>query len=869
MFRRLKLPIVAGLTTLAFVGAIYHTFATKLNEELALFTERGRLHASMLGRSTDTALDTVEGLRIAAQNILAAPGPPPSRYSSLLEQLPGKNAYGLVGLQPPSRPESNLNLTGLGSSHDVGSLRQEIDAALALEPVFRWVKRVYPETPWVYYLSRERFMCVYPYIPFDQFFMEDAFYDMDLFTRSTPENNADAVPYITDVYVDEAGKGLMVTVGAPVYLEGVFMGIVGFDLTLESLSQSLRIGPLSGDNVYLVNDEAQIIASAGPGPAAETPLDELRPGLYDVARQNSDNKMTFSFSNSRVYAWRLPGVPWMLIAEKSNWDIYRAAAVSTVPLIAFLLIMLAGVVTYLNTKEKQREMESRQSLERFRRLLDSTSDMIAVIDPGSGRLLDGNRAMCEFFELSLEEFRSKHIFDIASPFGSAVQWNEFVAQLADTKEVPVEHRISRFNGDSCTVEVNAHYVKESGQEYVVAILRDISARKKEEAERERLQRRLQQTQKMEAIGQLTSGVAHDFNNILTSLIGFSELARDQAGENEKLKEYLELTLKSGERARQLVRQLLFFSRGDTQKTAGAIALAPHILEIVSMIKPMLSTRIEVRTDLPESSPLIKIDPVHLQQMIMNLSINARDAMPTGGILEIGISERVFNGEECRICHEGVRGSWVCISVRDSGPGISAELFDRIFEPFFTTKETEEGVGMGLSIVQGIVRTYGGHVLVESDPELGSRFDILFAAVAGPVTETAPPPNHGEELRIAGRHILVVDDEPIIRLFFEEVLSRVKAQVTTCANVAEALLVFSEVPSKFDLVITDQTMPGESGIDLIRVIRKLDSQVPVFLHSGYPDAVDPQEVARLKIARVLLKPCAAAELTQAIDDAINS
>ncbi len=868
MFTRLNRITVAGSIILAFLGAIYHSFATKLSEERALFLERGQLHSSMLRNSIGTALEIADGLNVAARNILTSSQPPASAYPSLLEKMPDRNAYGLFGLRAPTDPDTSLNLTGLGSLPVEPSRRQEIEAALALEPIFRWVKGIYPETPWVYYLSRQRFMCVYPYIPFDDFFMEDSFYDMDLFRRGTPENNPGGKPYITDVYVDEAGKGLMVTVGAPVYRGDEFMGIVGFDLTLEALSRSLQLGPLAGDSVYLVDDQAQIIASAGRNDAGETALSILNSALFEFAKEHANEQTLTTFGDTQLHVAKLPGVSWMLIAEKPNWDVYRAAAASTVPLIAFLLVMLAGMAAYLKAKRQQEEMESKQSLERFRSLLDATIDMIAVIEPASGRFLDGNKAICEFLGLTLQEFLTKYVFEISTLVSSEPQWQRFVEELVNSDGLAFEDRVQRPDGETGIIEVNAHCAKEGGQQYVIAVVRDITSRKQAEDERDRLQHRLQQTQKMGVIGQLTSGVAHDFNNILASMLGFSELARDQAGDNKKLKEYLELVLRSGERARQLIRRLLFFSRGDTRKTAGSIVLAAQMAEIVSMLKPMLSARIDVQTDLSESELKIRMDPVHLQQLLMNLSINARDAMPTGGVLKISVGQRMLNGEECCICHQGIFGNWVCISVRDTGEGISADLLERIFEPFFTTREAEEGMGMGLAIVQGIVRTYGGHVLIDSGPGRGTRFDILFKPATTVPPEAGPSPERSAPLGIEGKRILVVDDEPIIRLYFEEVLSLANAQVTSCASGAEALRQFDAAPHGFDLIITDQTMPGGSGVDLIREIRKLNRDVPVFLHSGYPDAVDPQDVARYKITKVLLKPSTADELTRAINDAIG-
>ncbi len=867
MSQELKRLLVVGSIVLAFLGAIYHSYSGELAEQRALFAERAEFHSALLERATETALEIANGLRVSAQDRLASPGPAASQYTALLGDIPEREGYGLIGLIPPPDPDTHLNLTGLGHLPDEPAVRREIDGALALEPMFRWVREIYPDTPWVYYLSRQRFMCVYPFIPFDGFFMDEDFYGMDLFARGMPQTNSDRRPYITDAYVDEAGKGLMVTVGAPVYLGDDFRGIVGFDLTLDSLSESLRLGPLAGDTVYLVNDKAQIIASARPDATGTAPLSELRPALFAFAQGPAPEQTVVGFGNAQVYVSSIPGVSWTLIAEKPNRDVARAAAASPLPLAALLLIMLAATAVFLKSRERQRDLESKQSLERFRRLLDASREMVAVIEPASGRFLDGNKALCEFLGLSLEELRSTKVFDVSMQVHSAAQWQDFIRELAASDGLTVEDRVPAPDGGERIIEVNTQCSKHDGQQYVISIIRDITARKAAEAEKDRLERRLRQTQRMEAIGQVTSGVAHDFNNILASVIGFLELARDRAADDDRLKGYLTLSLKSTGRARQLIRQLMLFSRGDADQTAESILLAPQIREVVSMLKPMLSAKIEVQQNLSESALAVRMDPVHLQQLLMNLSINARDAMPDGGTLKIGVSERVIDDRECRICHQHISGRWACISVTDAGAGIPAELLDRVFEPFFTTRETQDGQGMGLAIVQGIVQTYRGHVLVDSAPGIGTRFDILFEIDAqGPSTPAAI--DRDEPLAVAQRRILVVDDEPIIRLYFEEVLSQAKARVTSCADASEALRIFAEDPRRFDLIITDQTMPGGSGIDLIREIRRLNTEVPVFLHSGYPDAVDPDDIARYRITRVLLKPSTAEELAGAINEAVG-
>ncbi len=991
-----KFTLLLGLILLTSLGAVYLQFSTEVRSELAQLVRRGEHQRQLLRESKNAALRTVEGLRAAAENYLTLSGSVALRYSHLLGEVSDKNGYGLTGLTPPSEPESSLNLTGLGSFVGDAALRAELDAALLLDPMFRWVKSVYPQTPWVYYLSRRRFMCVYPYIPFDDFFMDDAFYDLDLFSRGTPEKNPLRNAYITEVYLDEAGKGLMVSVGAPVYQQGDFKGIVGFDLTLKALGASLQEDRYPGDELFLVNDKRDVIAMAADSHPLEDSseklsLSDLRPGLFELALAHVDDPVPVPFERSKVVAFDSIAGNWMLIVERPTWRVYRAAALATLPLIAFLVIIFGMLALYLKRKEREEQIASERSVRRFRNLLDVSTDMIAVIDASSGRFLDVNRTLCEFSGFDRRELLARHAYDLSTEFNSAEKWRDAVQALREQGRVFLEDRCRRADGSSSIVELSVHHAREGDREYIVVILRDIAdrkraeealrkanlrftslldgidarvyvadmsshellyvnptieatlgdiagrrcweyiypgqkgpcdfctndklldgrgeptgafaweyqdprrdaffscadraipwddgryvrlslayditERKREEMERKRLERRLQQTQKLEAIGQLTGGIAHDFNNILVSVTGFAELARTEAGGNVKLKEYLDQISKAGQRARNLIRQLLVYSRGDTDATAAVVDLVPQLEEVLSMLRPMLSTRVEIKTDWPASSPMVRVDPVHLQQLLMNLSINARDAMAPGGPLTISVRRQSFHGEECQICHDRVQGEWVCIGVQDSGTGISPHLLDKIFQPFFTTKEIGSGGGMGLAVVQGIVSTYRGHILVESRVGQGTRFDILLPLASDSANPISSAREALVERDLRGRRILVVDDEAVVRLFLSRVLTAAKADIVLCASGAEALEAFRSARDEFSLLLTDQAMPGMSGVDLVREIRKLDSGLPVLIFSGYLGAVGEREVSDLGISGVLMKPLTPDELVAAISRAL--
>lgn len=351
-----KISIAFALIVASISGLLATDFYNSYGAELEALQLRHQEQVAALQDAANIALDTIDGLQAAARNQLEHAHSLHSAYHQRLGLIADRNGYGLSELPPPRNPESRLNLTGLGLLEGK-DLQQELHAALTLEPMFKWVRQVYPDTPWVYYLSARRFMAVYPYIPFDDFFMEDAFYTMDLYRLGAPDSNQQRSHYITPVYEDEAGQGLMVTIGAPVYTGTQFRGIVGFDLTLASLAQSLQRRHDSDDAYYLVNDQGEVIAHAGPGkPQADDfqprPADSFQPGLQariDLAAAPS----SFRLSGNYFHVSRLAGTPWALVSEGDHWRILANATLASLPLLVFLLALTAGFAMLLRERRYQ------------------------------------------------------------------------------------------------------------------------------------------------------------------------------------------------------------------------------------------------------------------------------------------------------------------------------------------------------------------------------------------------------------------------------------------------------------------------------------------------------------------------------------
>lgn len=381
---------------------------------------------------------------------------------------------------------------------------------------------------------------------------------------------------------------------------------------------------------------------------------------------------------------------------------------------------------------------------------------------------------------------------------------------------------------------------------------DITERKKTEWERARLQRELTQSHKMEALGQLTGGIAHDFNNILGIITGYTDLVRESGVNKIRREGYLEKVAQAADRARQLVSQMMLFSRTDPEEDK-PLLLPPLIKEDIKLLRSTLPSTIRIEMDLMENPPRVMMGLIQLNQLLMNLCINARDAMNGSGTLSIRLNWARQLNRVCSSCHKPVRGDWLELSVTDTGAGITAHALEHLFEPFFTTKQVGKGTGMGLAVVHGIMLNHGGHVLVESKLGSGTAFKLLFQPLqedAGelpdPVQWQTPAPS-GER-----RQLLVVDDEIDLARYLGDLMEMHGYRVRICTDSGKALALFKVAPGSFDLLLTDQTMPGKSGLELIRECRAIRPDLPAVICSGYSEDLDPAQVESADL-RCLLKP----------------
>ena len=387
------------------------------------------------------------------------------------------------------------------------------------------------------------------------------------------------------------------------------------------------------------------------------------------------------------------------------------------------------------------------------------------------------------------------------------------------------------------------------QERTADLARANKELREEIVKREKAEQQLLQAQKLESIGTLTGGIAHDFNNILGAIVINSEMAILDLPPGSHVRNNLELILKSGERGRDLVRQMLLFSR-KSEKKQEILALTPPIKETFKLLRSSIPTTIQMKLHLETESDTVYADPSQVQQVIMNLCTNAAHAMRgTTGSIDISLQGITFGSMDVPEA-DMEAGDYLVLSVKDTGCGMDEEVRKRVFEPFFTTKPVGEGTGLGLSVVYGIVKSHRGHITVYSEPGRGSIFKVYLPKAETRVLEKAEAP---KPIPKGKERILFVDDEEIIVRSMRNMLERLGYKVTTVTDSEDALKLFSEKPSEFDLVMTDQTMPSVTGEDLGKELMRIRPDIPIILCTGYSDLVSSEKAAAKGFRGFIMKP----------------
>lgn len=517
---------------------------------------------------------------------------------------------------------------------------------------------------------------------------------------------------------------------------------------------------------------------------------------------------------------------------------------------------LDGVILDI-TAQKEAELALQASEAKYRLLLESIPLVVWQKDRDNVYAAC-NTAFARARKLSPDQIVGKTDFDIY-PHELAEQHRSNDSRML-TGGQSEQYETSWVNcGEARDMLVHKIPLRNSDGEITgtLGVAEDITEYKYMQAERERLRAQLQQAQKMEALGQLTGGIAHDFNNILASVLGFSKLAlrRHVPDPNSELADYLREIIAAGERARELVAKMLIFGRSRSAPIMHSLAPLALVSEVVKMLTATIPSSILIETRFEENLPDIAFDPVAFQQVLVNLVINARDAMGDKGKITITLCLRQMDEMECSACRQLFSGSYVELCVTDDGQGIAPDVLPRIFEPFFTTKDVGKGTGMGLSVVHGLVSRASGHFRVASSPGNTQFRVFLPVAVAEQPDFSVSPEADASPANLSTLtgHVLVVDDDSSIRHFLSAALTDAGWEVSAFDSSLLALAAFQDAPDRFDAVITDQTMPGLTGIELVAALHRQRPDLPVILCSGYSESLSDDAAMNSGAQRFMHKP----------------
>ncbi|MEW5959929.1 MAG: PAS domain-containing protein, partial [Chloroflexota bacterium] len=518
------------------------------------------------------------------------------------------------------------------------------------------------------------------------------------------------------------------------------------------------------------------------------------------------------------------------------------------------------------TQRKQAEQMILEAEQRLRSLINSTPDIICFKD-GQGRWLEANAADLELFALTGVDYRGQTDAELAALTAPLYRQAFLTAKATDEKAWQAggisrrEEVIARPDGAEKVYDViKVPIFDAAGQRQGLVVLgRDITDRKQ-------IEQQLVRQERLAAVGQLAAGIAHDFNNILTAILGCAELLQMSPDTPPAMRADLQVISASSWAAALLVRQLLDFSRKSI-RSPQQFALDAFTKESIKFFERTIPENVRISLTVAPGDYLVEADPTQMQQVITNLVVNARDAMPAGGHLEIGLSRRELAGDEkCAVCDEPIRGDWFGLTVADSGSGIAAEVLPHIFEPFFTTKEAGEGTGLGLSQVYGIISQHAGHITVKSQVGRGTVIAIYLPPATRHkeqgAAETPSPMLAGQ-----GETILVVEDA--VAEIIKAMLEHLNYRVLTAANGREALAVYQAHRADIGLVLADMVMPDMGGEALFQALKAENPELRMVMMSGYPLGQEGVRLLEQGVVAWFEKPMSFGQLSQVVSQALSN
>lgn len=522
---------------------------------------------------------------------------------------------------------------------------------------------------------------------------------------------------------------------------------------------------------------------------------------------------------------------------------------------------MLGVMSDVTQRIESQEA-LRRSEELYRSLAEASSHLIWMVDAQGQKVLD-LKSWLNFTGQSMEDLADNGWVQPIHPEDFPNMQETWLSSVRTGMIYECEYRLRRKDGVYRLMFARAVPSRDSKgvvQSWIGTCL-DITEQRESEKRQTRLEEQLRQSQKMEAIGTMAGGIAHDFNNILMAIISYGELAEFEAESHPAQLENIRHILDAADRARELVKQILAFSRQTRQETR-PVRLNLVAQEARKLLKAALSSQIEIKLDCEEGLPAILADPTQMQQVVLNLCTNSAQALcKEGGQIDLYLAGRDFTQPSLAEKHQLNPGSYVLLRVSDNGVGMDEETTKRIFDPFFTTKAPGEGTGLGLSVVHGIVKAHQGVIEVRSKEGEGTTFELYFPAVFG--AEELAAAMESKITRGKGQKILIVDDEIKICLSLSRILERLGYWTESLIRPVQAWDMIEKDPKNWDLVITDLTMPGLTGIQLAEKIHQIRPDLPVLLVTGYSGSWTQEQLSEKGIKEMMTKPISTPDLAAAV------
>ncbi|HDO31124.1 MAG TPA: response regulator [Desulfobacteraceae bacterium] len=701
-------------------------------------------------------------------------------------------------------------------------------------------------------------------------------------------------PLVSEVFMAVQGYRA-VAFAMPVFKDHTYRGslsiLVPFRQIAKKYLADIRLG--DSGSAWLLSSKGIELFCPSPGHAGQSVFKTFasaptviamakkmikgEPGTTVYTYERKRGNVTRTVTSHAVYLpIELPDNFWSIMVATPEDQVLAAMKFFRDAWLVLILVAFTGSIlltlylfkawAIVREEETRRAAEQvlRESEEKYRMLVENANDLIFIVQDEVVKY--ANPKAEKIFGCSLAELKSKPFIEYIHPDDrDMVPAIHRRGPPGEKNENLYSFRAVNEKAEDVYLQISSRLTTWKGRPATIILARDITELKRAAREKKKLEGQLRQALKMEAIGTLAGGIAHDFNNILAAIVGYADLAKDELPAESRSGKRIDEVLKASGRARDLVQQILAFSRKSEQERA---PLQLHLLvkETLKLLRASIPSTIEIRRNIDPHSGNILADPTQIHQVLMNLCTNAAQAMDEkGGVLFVGLDclelkEKDFKGEA-----DPRPGPYVRLTVKDTGCGIDPFIMDRIFDPYFTTKEVGKGSGMGLSVVHGIVKSHNGKITVASKLNQGTTFKVYFPRVE---EESQPKPEGSAPLPVGGERILFVDDEQDLTDATRGILTYLGYRVTAKTSSLEALALFRSQPDAFDLVITDQTMPEMTGVQLAGELLGIRPDLPIILCTGYSSKVDAGVAEDMGIRAFAMKPVGQDKLAEVIRQVLD-